>query len=135
MGDYNNDGFEDLFLTYYGQNRLYRNNGDGTFTNVTAKAGLLHPKTRYSTGCTFVDYNRDGQLDLFVSNYLEIDLATAPKPSLDVPNCNYQGVADHVRPAGSAQGPATTSIATMATAPSPMCRASPAWPRFAAPTD
>ena len=92
VGDYNNDGFEDLFLTYYGQNRLMRNNGDGTFTDVTAKAGLLHPKTRYSTGCSFVDYNRDGQLDLFVSNYLETDMATAPKPSMEIPNCNYEGV-------------------------------------------
>ena len=92
VGDYNNDGFEDLFLTYYGQNILYRNNGDGTFTDVTAKAGLLYPTTRYSTGCTFVDYNRDGHLDLFVSNYLEIDLADAPKPSMAVPNCNYEGV-------------------------------------------
>ncbi|MGA3009096.1 MAG: CRTAC1 family protein [Terracidiphilus sp.] len=92
VGDYNNDGFEDLFLTYYGQNILYRNNGDGTFTDVTAKAGLLFPTTRFSTGCTFIDYNRDGLLDLFVSNYLEIDLATAPKPSMAVPNCNYEGV-------------------------------------------
>lgn len=100
VGDYNNDGFEDLFLTYYGQNRLYRNNGDGTFTNVTAEAGLLHPTTRYSTGCTFVDYNRDGHLDLFVSNYLEIDLATAPRPSLAVPNCNYEGVATMCGPLG-----------------------------------
>jgi hypothetical protein len=100
VGDYNNDGWEDLFLTYYGQNRLYRNNGDGTFTNVTAEAGLLHPKTRYSTGCTFVDYNRDGHLDLFVSNYLEIDLATAPKPSLAVPNCNYEGVPTMCGPLG-----------------------------------
>ena len=100
VGDYNNDGWEDLFLTYYGQNRLYRNNGDGTFTNVTAEAGLLHPQTRYSTGCTFVDYNRDGHLDLFVSNYLEIDLATAPRPSLDVPNCNYEGVATMCGPLG-----------------------------------
>jgi hypothetical protein len=100
VGDYNNDGFEDLFLTYYGQNRLYRNNGDGTFTDVTAKAGLLHPTTRYSTGCTFLDYNRDGLLDLFVSNYLEIDLANAPKPSLAVPNCNFQGVATMCGPLG-----------------------------------
>ncbi len=100
MGDYNNDGFEDLFLTYYGQNILYRNNGDGTFTDVTAKAGLLHPKTRYSTGCTFVDYNRDGLLDLFVSNYLEIDMATAPRPSLAVPNCNYEGVPVYCGPEG-----------------------------------
>jgi hypothetical protein len=100
VGDYNNDGWEDLFLTYYGQNRLYRNNGDGTFSNVTAEAGLLFPKTRYSTGCTFLDYNRDGHLDLFVSNYLEIDLATAQKPSLDVPNCNYEGVATMCGPLG-----------------------------------
>jgi hypothetical protein len=100
VGDYNNDGFEDLFLTYYGQNRLYRNNGDGTFTDVTAKAGLLHPTTRYSTGCAFLDYNRDGLLDLFVSNYLDIDLATAPKPSLAVPNCNYEGVATMCGPLG-----------------------------------
>jgi len=100
VGDYNNDGFEDLFLTYYGQNRLYRNNGDGIFTDVTAKAGLLYPTTRYSTGCTFVDYNRDGMLDLFVSNYLEIDLATAPKPSLAVPHCNYEGVPVNCGPEG-----------------------------------
>ncbi len=92
VGDYNNDGFEDLFVTFYGQNRLYRNNGDGTFTDVTAKAGLLQPGTPFGTGCTFVDYNRDGLLDLFVSNYVDIDLATAPKPSLAMPNCNYEGV-------------------------------------------
>ena len=103
VGDYNNDGFEDLFLTYYGQNRLYRNNGDGTFTDVTAKAGLLHPTTRYSTGCSFLDYNRDGLLDLFVSNYVEIDLATAPKPSLAVPNCSYEGVATFCGPLGLAK--------------------------------
>jgi hypothetical protein len=101
VGDYNNDGFEDLFLTYYGQNRLYRNNGDGTFTDVTGNAGLLHPATRYSTGCTFLDYNRDGLLDLFVANYLEIDLATAPKPSLAVPSfCNYRGVPVSCGPVG-----------------------------------
>ncbi len=100
VGDYNNDGFEDLFLTYYGQNRLYRNNGDGTFTNVTEKAGLLHPKTRFSSGCTFIDYNRDGLLDLFVANYLEIDLATAPKPSLSVINCNYENVPVNCGPNG-----------------------------------
>ena len=69
VGDYNNDGFEDLFVTYWGQNKLYRNNGDGTFTDVTKAAGLIGRKTRWGAGCTFVDYNRDGHLDLFVSNY------------------------------------------------------------------
>jgi len=92
VGDYNNDGFEDLFLTYYGQNKLYRNNGNGTFTDVTEKAGLLHEHTHFGAGCTFIDYDRDGFLDLFVANYVDIDLATAAKPSATIPNCNLQGV-------------------------------------------
>ena len=100
VGDFNNDGFEDLFLTYYGQNKLYRNNGNGTFTDVTVKAGLMHPQTRFSTGCTFIDYNRDGLLDLFVANYVEFDMAHAPLPSLEVPNCNFEGVAVYCGPRG-----------------------------------
>jgi enediyne biosynthesis protein E4 len=100
VGDFDNDGNEDLFVTYFGQNRLYRNNGDGTFADVTAKAGLLSPRARFSTGCTFVDYNRDGYLDLFVSNYVDFDLSTAPRPSLNVPNCNYEGVPINCGPNG-----------------------------------
>jgi len=100
VGDYNNDGFEDLFLTYYGHNRLYRNNGDGTFADVTAKAGLLHEGDRFGAGCTFVDYNKDGHLDLFVSNYVEFNEATAPKPNVQVATCSYQGVAVYCGPRG-----------------------------------
>ncbi|HEY3705789.1 MAG TPA: CRTAC1 family protein [Terracidiphilus sp.] len=92
VGDYNNDGHEDLFITYYGQNKLYCNNGNGTFTDVTEKAGLKHEGVRFGSGCTWVDYNRDGLLDLFVSNYVDIDMAHAARPSMDILNCNYEGV-------------------------------------------
>jgi hypothetical protein len=63
IGDYNNDGFEDIFITEWGRNALYRNNGDGTFSDVTQEAGLLSPGARWGTGCTWVDYDRDGRLD------------------------------------------------------------------------
>ena len=70
VGDYDNDGFLDLFVTYYGQNVLYHNNGDGTFTDVTREAGLLQPEDHWNSGAAFLDYDRDGHLDLFVSNYV-----------------------------------------------------------------
>ena len=88
VGDYNNDGFEDLFITYWGQNLLYRNNGDGTFTDVTRAAGLADSTQRWGTGCTFLDYDRDGNLDLFVANYLDFDLQKAPKPGQNA-NCRW----------------------------------------------
>ena len=99
VGDYNNDGFDDLFLTYWGQNVLYRNNGDGTFSDVTSQAGLLHPGTRWGSGCTFIDYNRDGRLDLFVSNYLEFDFQSVPKPG-ENSNCNWKGIPVNCGPRG-----------------------------------
>jgi hypothetical protein len=88
--DYDNDGFDDLFVTYWGQNRLYRNNGNATFTEVTAKAGLTDTRRRWGAGCAFVDYDRDGRLDLFAANYIDLDLATAPVPSSGL--CRYKGV-------------------------------------------
>jgi enediyne biosynthesis protein E4 len=71
VGDYDNDGHLDLFVTYFGANVLYHNNGDGTFTDVTREAGLLQNEARWNTGAAFVDYNRDGHLDLFVCNYVD----------------------------------------------------------------
>jgi enediyne biosynthesis protein E4 len=104
VGDYNNDGYEDLFCTYFGQNKLYRNNGDGTFSDATKQAGLLSDHPRFGTGCTFLDYDRDGLLDLFVSNYVQFDLARAPKPSADNPTCSYEGVAVYCGPRGLKAG-------------------------------
>lgn len=103
VGDYNNDGFDDLFLSCWGQNILYRNNGDGTFTDVTKEAGLLHPDTRWGAGCTFLDYNRDGHLDLFVSTYLDFNLKTTPVPGSNE-NCMWKGVAVNCGPRGLPTG-------------------------------
>src|SRR5438094_5406455 len=80
VGDYDGDGYDDLFVSYYGQNRLYRNRGNLTFEDVTRAAGLQGTRTRWGTGCAFFDYDRDGRLDLFVANYIDLDLATAPTP-------------------------------------------------------
>jgi enediyne biosynthesis protein E4 len=99
VGDYNNDGNEDLFCTYLGQNKLYRNNGDGTFTDVTKQAGLLSEASRFGSGCSFVDYNRDGHLDLFVSNYVQFDFKNVPTPS-EAPNCNFKGISVNCGPRG-----------------------------------
>ncbi len=103
VGDFDNDGNEDLFITYWGNNVLYRNNGDGTFTDVTQKAGLLNTHTRWGAGCTWVDYNRDGRLDLFVSNYLEFDFAHALKPGENA-NCAYKDVPVNCGPRGLPPG-------------------------------
>jgi len=103
IGDYNNDGFEDIFCTYFGQNRLYRNNGDGTFTDVTKTAGLLNEQPRWGAGCTFLDYNRDGHLDLFVSNYIRFSFEHAPVPGENI-NCNWKGIPVECGPRGLPTG-------------------------------
>ena len=89
-GDYDNDGFDDLYVTYWGQNRLYRNRGNGTFEEVTVGAGLKTAKTRWGAGCAFLDYDRDGLLDLFAANYIDLDLASAPVPESGL--CRYKGI-------------------------------------------
>ena len=103
VGDYNNDGHEDLFVTYWGQNVLYRNNGNGTFTDVTKESGLLNEKMAWGSGCTWIDYDRNGHLDLFVANYVDFDLGRTPKPGMS-PNCNWKGIQVMCGPRGLAAG-------------------------------
>ena len=102
IGDYDNDGHEDLYVTYFGKNILYHNNGDGTFTDVSQKAGVAGKGNRWNTGCAFVDYDRDGHLDLFVANYIDMDLATAPVPESGP--CLYKGVMVACGPPGLTGG-------------------------------
>jgi hypothetical protein len=91
VGDYDGDGWEDLYVTYYGKNVLYRNNGDGTFTDVSEKAGVTGSGRSWGNGCAFLDYDRDGHLDLMVANYLDFDLSTAPAPG-ERASCVWKGV-------------------------------------------
>ncbi|MCU1235729.1 MAG: hypothetical protein JWP63_3696 [Candidatus Solibacter sp.] len=97
--DYDNDGFTDLFVTNWGQNHLYRNIGGKRFEDVTIAAHLAQDRTRYNTGCAFLDIDNDGHLDLFIANYLKFDLAEAPKPG-ENPYCFYRGLAVACGPRG-----------------------------------
>jgi hypothetical protein len=89
VGDYDNDGWEDLYVTYYGHNRLYHNE-HGVFKEVAQKAGVAGKAVMWGSGCAFVDYDRDGHLDLMVANYVDFNLATAPAPG-DRPSCIWKG--------------------------------------------
>jgi hypothetical protein len=98
-GDYDNDGWVDLFLTFWGHNVLLHNNGDGTFTDVTKKVGLWNNKVRWGTGCAFIDYDRDGHLDLFVSEYVDFDPNHTPEPGSSS-LCQWKGISVMCGPRG-----------------------------------
>jgi hypothetical protein len=99
VGDYNNDGKPDLMVTYYGYNRLYKNLGNGKFADATAEAHLPVTGVRYGAGCSFTDYDRDGWVDLFVANYVDLDLARTPKPGEDQ-SCQWKGLSVMCGPRG-----------------------------------
>ncbi len=103
VGDYDNDGHPDLLVTYYGHNVLYRNTRAGRFEDVTAKAGLPVTGTRYGAGCSFLDYDRDGLLDLFVANYVDLDMNATPKPGTNA-FCQWLGIAVACGPRGLPTG-------------------------------
>jgi len=103
VGDYDNDGLEDLYVTYWGDNVLYHNDGEGRFSDVTRRAGLPSTQGRWSTGCSFFDYDRDGKLDLFVANYVTFDFRKAPLPG-DNYFCTYMSIPVACGPEGLAGG-------------------------------
>jgi enediyne biosynthesis protein E4 len=99
VGDYDNDGYDDLFVTQYGKNRLYHNNGDGTFKDVAEAAGVAGDGKEWGTGCAFIDYDRDGKLDLVVANYVQFDIAHTPSPG-GASYCMWKGAPTFCGPRG-----------------------------------
>ena len=104
VGDYDNDGFDDLYVTAYGKNRLFHNQRNGTFKEVAEQAGVAGTGKEWGTGCAFVDYDRDGKLDLVVANYVHFDLATTPKPGGSL-SCMWKGVPVMCGPRGLPSAP------------------------------
>ena len=106
VGDYDNDGFDDLYVTGYGKNRLFHNLGDGTFREVAESAGVAGTGKEWGTGCAFVDFDRDGKLDLVVANYVHFDLAKTPKPGEEA-GCTWKGTPVQCGPRGLPSAPNT----------------------------
>ncbi len=106
VGDYDNDGFDDLYVTAYGHNRLFHNEGNGTFKQVAEQTGSAGNGKEWGTGCAFVDYDRDGRLDLMVANYVHFDLASTPTPGQSA-GCIWKGVPVMCGPRGLPYAPNT----------------------------
>ena len=103
VADYDNDGFRDLFVTYYGHSVLYHNEGNGRFRDVTKEAGLLSDAVRWDTGCSFADYDLDGKLDLMVSGYIDFDRSKIPEPGSSE-KCQWKGMPVMCGPLGLPPG-------------------------------
>lgn len=103
VGDYDNDGWDDLFCGFWGHNALFHNNGDGTFTNMSKKAGIYNDRVRWTSGSTWLDYDRDGWLDLFVANFIEFDISKVPTPGGEQ-SCNWKGISVMCGPRGLPAG-------------------------------
>ena len=104
VGDYDNDGYDDLFITAYGKNRLFHNNGNGTFRETAEAAGVAGSGVEWGTGCAFVDYDRDGRLDIAIANYVHFDLAHTPVPG-QAAGCTWKGVPVMCGPRGLESAP------------------------------
>ena len=104
VGDYDNDGFDDLYVTQYGANRLYHNERNGTFKEVAQQSGTAGSGQEWGTGCAFIDYDRDGKLDLLVANYVHFDLAHTPAPG-NAPGCMWKGTPVMCGPRGLESAP------------------------------
>ena len=106
VGDYDNDGREDLFIAGYGKNRLYHNEGSGRFREVGESAGVAGTGKEWGIGCAFLDYDRDGKLDIAVANYVHFDLAKTPKPGTEA-GCTWKGAPVMCGPRGLPFAPNT----------------------------
>ncbi len=104
VGDYDNDGFEDLYITQYGKNRLYHNERNGSFKEVAEQAGAAGSGKEWGTGCAFIDYDRDGKLDIVIANYVHFDLTKTPKPG-EMSGCMWKGAPVMCGPRGLESAP------------------------------
>jgi hypothetical protein len=102
VGDYDNDGWDDIFCGFWGHNALFHNNGDGTFTDVSRKSGIYNERVRWASGSTWLDYDRDGWLDLFVANFIDFDISKVPAGGAN--NCLWMGMPEMCGPRGLPAG-------------------------------